>query len=43
MRVEVADLVVVATEKVVGEALDDQRHRRLIDEAIAQVGRDSRN
>jgi F-type H+-transporting ATPase subunit b len=43
VRGEVADLVVAATEKVVGEALDDQRHRALIDRAIAQVGSDSRN
>ncbi|TMD52903.1 MAG: F0F1 ATP synthase subunit B [Chloroflexi bacterium] len=43
VRGEVADLVVAATEKVVGEALDGQRHRRLIDEAIAQVGRSSPN
>jgi F-type H+-transporting ATPase subunit b len=42
VRSEVADLVVVATEKVVGETLDDQRHRKLIDQAIAQVGGDSR-
>jgi F-type H+-transporting ATPase subunit b len=38
VRAEVADLVVAATEKVVGETLDGQRHRRLIEEAIAQVG-----
>jgi F-type H+-transporting ATPase subunit b len=38
VRGEVADLVVAATEKVVGEALDDKKHRALIDRAIAQVG-----
>lgn len=43
VRGEVADLVVAATEKVVGETLDDQRHRKLIADAIAQVGKDSRN
>jgi F-type H+-transporting ATPase subunit b len=43
VRGEVADLVVAATEKVVGETLDDQRHRKLIDQAIAQVGREARN
>jgi len=43
VRGEVADLVVVATEKVVGETLDDQRHRKLIADAITQVARDSRN
>ena len=43
VRGEVADLVVAATEKVVGETLDEQRHRRLIERAIAQVGRDERN
>lgn len=42
VRGEVADLVVAATEKVVGETLDDERHRKLIEQAIAQVG-DSRN
>jgi F-type H+-transporting ATPase subunit b len=43
VRGEVANLVVAATEKVVGETLDEQRHRRLIDEAISQVGQGSRN
>jgi F-type H+-transporting ATPase subunit b len=43
VRGEVADLVVAATEKVVGETLDDQRHRSLIERAIAQVGGDSKN
>jgi F-type H+-transporting ATPase subunit b len=43
VRGEVADLVVAATAKVVGETLDDQRHRRLIEQAIAQVGADGRN
>jgi F-type H+-transporting ATPase subunit b len=43
VRGQVADLVVAATEKVVGETLDDQRHRSLIERAIAQVGEDSRN
>jgi len=38
VRSEVAELVVAATEKVVGEALDDKRHHRLIEEAIAEVG-----
>jgi F-type H+-transporting ATPase subunit b len=38
VRTEVADLVVAATEKVVGEALDGERHRRLIDKAIEEVG-----
>src|SRR5207237_1862496 len=37
-RGEVAELVVAATEKVVGEALDGDRHRRLIDKAIEEVG-----
>ena len=38
VRAEVADLVVAATQKVVGEALDGDRHRRLIDRAIEEVG-----
>jgi F-type H+-transporting ATPase subunit b len=37
VRSEVAGMVVTATEKVIGETLDDARHRRLIDKAIAEV------
>jgi len=37
VRTEVADLVVTATSKVIGETLDDAKHRRLIDQAIAEV------
>ena len=35
IRAEVADLTLMATEKVVGKALDAADQRRLIDEAIA--------
>jgi F-type H+-transporting ATPase subunit b len=34
---EVANLTVVATEKVTRKALDDEDHRRLIDEALQEV------
>jgi len=37
IRTEVADLVVIVTEKVVGEALDAKSHKRLIDDAIKEV------
>ena len=37
VRSEVANLVVAATEKVIGETLDDQKHRQLIDKAIQDV------
>ena len=37
VRTEVADLVVTATEKVIGETLDDQKHRRLIERSIQEV------
>jgi F-type H+-transporting ATPase subunit b len=37
VRSEVANLVVAATEKVIGETLDDSKHRQLIDRAIAEV------
>jgi F-type H+-transporting ATPase subunit b len=37
VRSEVANLVVAATEKVIGETLDDQKHKSLIDKAIAEV------
>jgi F-type H+-transporting ATPase subunit b len=39
VRSEVANLVVAATEKVIGETLDDSKHRQLIDRAIAEVAR----
>jgi len=37
VRSEVANLVVAATEKVIGETLDDAKHRQLIDKAIGEV------
>jgi len=37
VRNEVAGLVVAATEKVIGETLDDEKHRQLIDKAISEV------
>jgi F-type H+-transporting ATPase subunit b len=37
VRSEVAGLVVAATEKVIGETLDDDKHRRLIEKAIEEV------
>src|ERR1700682_4549661 len=37
VRSEVANLVVAATEKVIGETLDDAQHMQLIDRAIAEV------
>ena len=37
VRNEVAGLVVAATEKVLGETLDADKHKRLIDRAIAEV------
>ncbi|HET7418980.1 MAG TPA: F0F1 ATP synthase subunit B [Candidatus Dormibacteraeota bacterium] len=37
VRSEVADLVVTATEKVIGETLDDRKHRQLIERSIEEV------
>jgi F-type H+-transporting ATPase subunit b len=37
VRAQVADLVVAATERVVGESLDGERHRKLIEKAITEV------
>jgi len=37
VRREVSELVVSATEKVIGETLDDDRHRQLIHKAIEEV------
>jgi F-type H+-transporting ATPase subunit b len=37
IRKEVADLTVIATEKVMRKSLDDDDHRRLIEEALAEA------
>jgi F-type H+-transporting ATPase subunit b len=37
IRKEVAGLTLIATEKVTRKALDDQDHKRLIEEALAEV------
>jgi F-type H+-transporting ATPase subunit b len=37
VRAEVADLVVAATERVIGESLDMTRQRQLIERAISEV------
>jgi F-type H+-transporting ATPase subunit b len=37
VRNEVAGLVIAATEKVIGETLDDPKHKQLIERAIAEV------
>lgn len=37
VRNEVADLVIAATEKVIGETLDEGKHKLLIERAIAEV------
>ena len=37
IRKEVADLTVAATEKVTRKSLDDDDHKRLIDEALSEV------
>jgi F-type H+-transporting ATPase subunit b len=36
-RNEVAGMVVAATRKVIGETLDERKHRQLIDQAIEEV------
>jgi F-type H+-transporting ATPase subunit b len=37
LRAEVADLTMLATEKVVGRSLDDKDHARLVDEALKEI------
>ena len=37
VRMQVADLVITATEKVIGETLDDAKHRQLIERSIQEV------
>jgi F-type H+-transporting ATPase subunit b len=42
VRAEVANLVVAATERVIGESLDITRQRQLIERAISEVTSDGR-
>jgi len=37
IRKEVADLTIIATEKVTRKSLDDDDHRRLIEDALSEV------
>ena len=37
IRAEVADLTLLATAKVTGKVLDDEDHRRLVEEAVADL------
>ena len=37
IRAEVADLTVMATEKVTRKSLTDQDHKRLVEEALAEL------
>ena len=37
LRKEVADLTVMATEKITRKSLDEEDHRRLIEEALREV------
>jgi F-type H+-transporting ATPase subunit b len=41
LRLEVSTLVVTATEKVIGETLDERLHKQLIEKAIAEVAADA--
>ena len=43
VRNEVAGLVIAATEKVIGETLDDAKHKQLIERAIAEVASGDRS
>ena len=38
LRTEVSALVIQATTQLIGESLDDQKHRRLIDDALNRMG-----
>jgi len=37
IRAEVADLTLIATQRITGKVLDDQDHRRLIDDAVRDL------
>jgi F-type H+-transporting ATPase subunit b len=38
LRKQVADLTLLATTRVIGQALDEEAHRRLIDEVLVEIG-----
>jgi F-type H+-transporting ATPase subunit b len=38
LRAEVADLALAAAGRVVGESMDDERQRRLVQEFLAETG-----
>jgi F-type H+-transporting ATPase subunit b len=38
LRKQVADLTLLATTRVIGQALDEETHRRLIDEVLVEIG-----
>ncbi len=40
VRSQVADLALMAASRVVGETMNDQRERRLVEEFLAEVGQD---
>ena len=37
LRTEVADLVISATRKIIGETLDEAKHRRMVDDFIRNI------
>ena len=37
LRTEVADLVITATRKIIGETLDEAKHRRMVDDFIRKI------
>lgn len=43
LRAEVADLALAAASKVIGETMTDTRHRRLVEEFLAEPAGDARN
>jgi F-type H+-transporting ATPase subunit b len=38
LRKQVADLTLLATTRVIGQVLDEETHRRLIDEVLVEIG-----
>ena len=43
VRGQVADLALAAAARVVGETMNGERERRLVDEFLAQMGRDEQS
>jgi F-type H+-transporting ATPase subunit b len=43
LKAEIADLTIAATKKIIGEALDETKHRKLVDDFIQKMPKSTNN